>query len=168
MNTIKKEVVLLKFKLILVLPVIVVFLIVQASCKRGKDWEATLSKIAPPPIPPSAHNIPTMEGKDTIWLITDEVPLFPGGDELLARYISKHIIYPKNALEKGIQGQVILRFCISSKGVVSDHEIIEGIDPDLDAEAIRVVKSLTRFEPARIDGNPVASWYYLPISFKLN
>jgi TonB family protein len=108
-----------------------------------------------------------MTGGDTIWHKTDEAPLFPGGDELLARYISKHIIYPEAAKIKGTTGQVVLKFCISSTGVVSDHEVVRGVDPDLDAEALRVVKTLTRFEPARINGEPVASWYHLPITFTL-
>jgi TonB family protein len=167
MKTLKISGVPLVLKLIIALPVVTVFLIAFSSCARKKNWEATLTKIAPPPVPPPAHDPPTMKGGDTIWYTFDNIPLFPGGDELLGKYISNHIQYPEAAVSKGIQGQVVLKFCISSKGDVSDHEIVKSVDPYLDAEALRVAKTLTKFEPAIQDGKPVASWYYLPISFKL-
>lgn len=154
-------------KFIIALFFIFTLLAVATSCGGKRDWEANLTKILPPPIPPTTDEAPTMAGGDTIWNKTDVAPLFPGGDDLLARYISKHITYPEAAKIKGVTGQVVLKFCISSNGVVSDHEIIRGVDPDLDAEALRVVKTLTRFEPARINGEPVASWYYMPITFVL-
>jgi TonB family protein len=167
MKTTKLSVTLSGFKSIIALIFIITLISVATSCRGKSDWEAGLTKILPPPIPPPTSNPPTMTGGDTIWSKTDEAPLFPGGNELLARYISKHRIYPEAAKIKGTTGQVVLKFCISSTGVVSDHEIVRGADPDLDTEALRVVKTLTRFEPARINGEPVASWYYMPITFAL-
>jgi len=136
-------------------------------CHREKDWSATLSKISPPPLPPPLENIPTMEGADTIWKMVDEYPLFPGGEELLIRYIARNTNYPESARVNKIQGQVVVKFCITKKGKITGYEIVKSVSPALDAEALRVVKTLQRFEPARKDGEPVTSWYYLPITFTL-
>ena len=159
--------VLVTLKLLIVMSVISLFIVTGFSCGRNKIREAGLTEITPPQLPPPPPKTPTMVGSDTIWEIVDELPLLPGGDKLIMRYIAKNINYPETAKEKGIQGQVVIKFFISSKGDVSGHEIVKNVSPDLDAEALRVVKTLTKFEPARKDGKPVPSWYYLPITFTL-
>jgi TonB family protein len=155
------------FKFLFVLSIITVALIAFSSCRRTKSMDASLNKIALPPIPPPPLKAPTMIGNDTIWQIVDEIPLLPGGDKLLMNYISKNIRYPDAARDKGIQGNVVIKFFISSKGDVSGHEVYKSISPELDAEALRVLKTLTKFEPTRKNGKPVPSWYYVPISFAL-
>jgi TonB family protein len=154
-------------KLLSALPVMAAVLITFSYCGRNRIGEAKLINISPPQLPPPPPKPPTMIGGDTIWQMVDEMALFPGGDELLVKFISKNIHYPETALAKGLTGKVIVKFCISKKGYISDCEIVKSVDPDLDAEAIRVVKSLKKFEPARIDGNAVPSWHYLPINFTL-
>lgn len=154
-------------RLFIVMQVIAIVLITFYSCGRNKNWEAKLTKITLPQLPPPPPKPPTMQGSDTIWKIIDEPPIFPGGEELLVKHISKHTKYPDAAKANGIQGQVVVKFCISSKGNISGYEIVKSVNPDLDAEALRVIKTLTRFEPARKDGKPVPFWYYLPITFTL-
>ena len=75
--------------------------------------------------------------------------------------------YPEAAKEKGIQGKVVVKFCITSRGNVKGYEVTQSVSPELDAEALRVVKTITRFEPAIVDGKPVSAWFYLPITFTL-
>ena len=152
------------FNLFLVITIVIISF---PYCNREKDWSATLSKISPPPLPPPLEDIPTMEGADTIWKMVDEYPLFPGGEELLVKYIARNTNYPESARINKIQGQVVVKFCITKKGKITGYEIVKSVSPDLDAEALRVVKTLQRFEPARKDGEPVTSWYYLPITFTL-
>jgi Ca-activated chloride channel family protein len=82
-------------------------------------------------------------------------------------YISKNINYPDSAKAKGTQGQVVVKFFISSTGNVSGHEIFKSVSSDLDAEALRVVKTLSKFEPAWRNGKSVPAWYYVPINFVL-
>jgi len=151
-------------KLFIALPLIIAVLITFSNCGRSRNMEASLTNIEPPQLPPPP---PTMNGGDTTWQIVDEIPLLPGGKELLFNYIARNIHYPDSAKTKGTQGQVVVKFFISSKGNVTGHEIYKSVSPDLDAEALRVVKTLTKFEPARRDGKPVPAWYYVPISFKL-
>jgi TonB family protein len=154
-------------KFLLVIPIILIVFAGLTSCGRKKNIDASLNKIALPPEPPKPPKPPTMVGKDTIWQISDEIPLLPGGDKLLMKYIGKNIIYPEAAKIKGIQGQVVVKFFISSKGNVTGHEIFKSINPELDAEALRVLKTLTKFEPTWKNGKPVPAWYYVPINFVL-
>ncbi|MCX6325304.1 MAG: energy transducer TonB [Bacteroidia bacterium] len=154
-------------KLLIVMSVIALFIVTGSSCGRKKIREAGLTEISPHQLPPPPPKPPTMVGSDTIWDIVDELPLLPGGDELIMKYIARNIHYPETASANGIQGQVVIKFFISSKGNVSGYELVKNASPDLDAEALRVLKTLTKFEPARRDGKPVPSWYYLPITFAL-
>ena len=97
-----------------------------------------------------------------------EIPArFPGGEAAMLHYISTHVVYPKQALKKDIQGIVIVRFAIEPDGSIGDAEIVKSVHALLDAEAIRVVKSLPRFTPARQKGRPVRVHFTLPIYFRL-
>jgi TonB family protein len=157
----------INLKLNIALKVIVVVLIAFSSCGRSKNGEARLINIEPPQLPQPPPKPPTMRGSDTTWQIVDEIPLLPGGKELLLNYISKNINYPDSAKAKGTQGQVVVKFFISSTGNVSGHEIFKSVSSDLDAEALRVVKTLSKFEPAWRNGKSVPAWYYVPINFVL-
>jgi TonB family protein len=97
----------------------------------------------------------------------EQMPLFPGGDEALLKYLGENTIYPENAKKNKITGKVILRFCIASDGTVNRVSVLQGVDQELDAEAIRVVKTLPAFTPGKQNGKAVAVWYMVPITFTL-
>ena len=106
------------------------------------------------------------EQEDKVYeAIVDVRPTFPGGDEKLMEWISQHIVYPPGCYD--IQGRVIIRFMIKADGSVGEAEIIRGVYPELDKEALRVVKSLPKFNPATLNGKAVEYWFTLPIIFKL-
>lgn len=108
------------------------------------------------------------EGENRIYdAVVDVRPTFPGGDMKLFEWISQHIVYPQNAIDSSIQGRVIIRFLIDQEGRVGDAQIVKGVDPYLDKEALRVVKSLPPFNPAMLNGKPVEYWFTLPITFRL-
>ena len=94
-------------------------------------------------------------------------PEFQGGNYALSSYIARHINYPPAAAEKKIQGKVVVKLTISPTGQVSNAEIVQSVDPMLDAEALRLCKSLPRFTPARRNGQPVQSTMTIPINFRL-
>ncbi len=101
--------------------------------------------------------------------IADKMPYFTkGGEEGLRKYIAKHIEYPSLAQENSIQGTVFVRFVIEKDGSIGEIQITRGVDPLLDQEAVRVVKSLPKFKPGYQDGRPVPVWYSIPIVFKLD
>ena len=103
----------------------------------------------------------------TPFVVVEEMPQFPGGDVALLKYIMEHTQYPEVAKENNIQGKVIVRFCVTSKGGVSQVSILKGVDPELDKEAIRVVNTLPTFRPGKQGGKPVPVWYMVPITFTL-
>jgi protein TonB len=92
---------------------------------------------------------------------------FPGGEEALYKFLGDNIRYPVNAQENGIQGRVVVQFVVTKTGEVGEVKVIRSKDPDLDKEAIRVVKTLPNFIPGKQNGHPVNVWYTLPITFKL-
>jgi len=101
------------------------------------------------------------------FVVVEEMPMYPGGDAELLKYIGEHTNYPEVAKENNIQGRVIVRFCVTAKGGVNQVSILKGVDPELDAEAIRVVTALPPFKPGKQGGKPVPVWYMVPITFTL-
>ncbi len=107
------------------------------------------------------------EAEEIPFVVVEEMPMFPGGDIELLRYIADHTEYPEIAKENNIQGRVIIRFCVTAKGGVSQVSILKGVDPELDKEAIRVVRDLPAFKPGKQGGKPVPVWYMVPITYTL-
>ncbi len=105
--------------------------------------------------------------KEEVFTAVQQMPQFPGGDAELLKYISTHIKYPTMAAENNIQGRVVVKFVVKKDGQVGDVVVLRGRDPDLDKEAQRVVKTLPKFIPGKMNGQAVAVWYTLPINFKL-
>lgn len=97
----------------------------------------------------------------------DRSPMFRGGDAGLFDFIRQNLRYPKKALEAAIQGSVLVRFAIDPDGKVRDVEVVQSVNQYLDAEAVRVVKSLPKFKPGMVDGKPVKFFYNLPVKFIL-
>lgn len=101
------------------------------------------------------------------FVVVEEMPSFPGGDPELLKFIAEHTQYPEIAKENNIQGKVIVRFCVTAKGGVSQVSVLKGVDPELDKEAMRVVTTLPPFKPGKQGGKPVPVWYMVPIAFTL-
>jgi protein TonB len=107
------------------------------------------------------------EAEPEPFIVVEEMPMFPGGEVELLKYIADHTQYPEVAKENNIQGKVIVRFCVTSKGLVNQATILKGVDDALNAEALRVVNSLPPFKPGKQGGKPVPVWYMVPINFTL-
>lgn len=95
-------------------------------------------------------------------------PKFPGGTTELIKYVYNNLKYPDLNKEGGPTGTVYIRFEITKSGKVGNVEILKGIHPILDEEAVRVIKSLPNFTPGMQDGKPMNVWYLIPVKFKLN
>lgn len=92
---------------------------------------------------------------------------FPGGAYGLVKWKSNNLNYPENALRNGVEGMVLINFIIDKDGSISDIELQKGVHPDLNREAIRLVNSMPKWQPAMKDGKYVRQYYHLPISFRL-
>ena len=104
---------------------------------------------------------------EKIYKSVEQMPMFPGGEVGLLRYLQENIQYPPEAAKNNVQGRVILQFVVDKTGQVGEVKILRSVSEEIDAEAVRVVKSLPKFEPGRQDGKPVAVWYTLPVSFNI-
>ena len=107
------------------------------------------------------------EAEPEPFVVVEEMPSFPGGDIALLKWVMEHTNYPEIAKENNIQGKVMVRFCVTPKGGVSQVSILKGVDPELDKEAMRVVALLPAFKPGKQGGVPVPVWYMVPINFTL-
>jgi protein TonB len=159
-------------KLILVIPVMLFLLFAVLSCAAKKKINAVHTEVAPPPPPPPPPPpIKSSESKDDLsevpYVVVEEMPEFPGGDEALLKYITANTKYPEASKNQKIEGKVIVRFCVTAKGGVNQISILQGVVPELDAEAIRVVQTLPAFKPGRQSGRDVPVWYMVPITFAL-
>ena len=96
------------------------------------------------------------------------MPQFPGGEKKLFKHLHKNIRYPKRSKNKGIQGKVVVRFDIEEDGSLSNIRVIESVNDELDAEAVRVITIMPQWEPGKQDGENVRVIYNLPIRFTLN
>jgi len=103
-----------------------------------------------------------------IFIIVEKMPVFPGGEFGLRKYIAENVKYPELANKKGIEGIIYIRFCITSLGTVEQVSVARGVNPLLDNEAMRVVQSLPNWAPGEQRGKKVNVWYTVPINFSLN
>ncbi|WP_297905828.1 M56 family metallopeptidase [uncultured Parabacteroides sp.] len=110
---------------------------------------------------------PVEEKRERTLTVVDVMPQYPGGDEELLKFIAQSIKYPVDAQQAGIQGRVICSFVVDKKGNIVEPKIIRGIDPSLDAEALRVIGTMPRWTPGRQDGKRVRVLYTVPITFRL-
>jgi TonB family protein len=109
----------------------------------------------------------TLKHPDEKSIIVESMPEFPGGVEALKKFVSESLQYPKEALEKGIQGQVMVGFVVSKSGEITDVRIKSGIDPSLDNEAVRIAKSMPKWTPGKQNGQGVDVFYKMPVNFSL-
>ncbi len=180
MMTKKRSKTLANLKILLVLPVLFLLLISFSTCATKKKSDVTLTEAAPPPPPVSANYEdkkmevisvpyePSGSREPEPFVVVEEMPMFEGGESALLIYLAENIIYPESAKNAGITGRVIIRFCVTETGGVDRISVLKGVDPALDAEAIRVVSGLSQFKPGRQGGVAVPVWYMVPVTFSLN
>lgn len=106
--------------------------------------------------------------KKKYWdCIPETMPYFPGGQELLLKYLAANIKYPASAVKAKKQGRVIVTFIVQKDGSITHAKIARSINPELDAEALRVVKGMPKWTPGTQLGKPVSVKYVLPVKFSL-
>ena len=105
---------------------------------------------------------------DGVYLMPDQLPEFPGGIQAMMKFLSTNIKYPVEAQKKGISGRVIVQFVIMEDGTLEQAKVIRGVDPLLDEEALRVVKSMPKWKPGMDRGEAVKVRFTAPIMFNLS
>jgi TonB family protein len=104
---------------------------------------------------------------DVFVPLGEHYPIFPGGDEALLIYLSRHTRYTPQARDQGVQGMVYVQFVVQADGSIAHVRVVRGLGFGLDEEAIRTVRSMPRWQPGYQGGKPVDVAYTLPIRFTL-
>lgn len=147
MKTKKNFTVSANLKIYMVLPMIAIVIIALCSCGKNKNTEAD---------------------PEAVYTQVDVMPVFNGGDQAILNYIGKNTVYPEAAKLNNVTGRVIVKLVVEKDGSVDHIEILQSVDPLLDAEALRVVSTLPNFDkPGILNGKPVAVNYMIPITFTL-
>ena len=107
------------------------------------------------------------EAAQQIFTVVEEMPEFPGGMNELLKYLAKSIKYPVIAQENGIQGRVVCSFVVNRDGSIVDIQVLRGVDPSLDKEAVRVLGTMPKWKPGKQRGKPVRVKYTVPVMFRL-
>ncbi len=105
--------------------------------------------------------------EEKIFTAVEQPAEFPGGTAALMKYLSNNIRYPESAAANDIQGRVAVRFVVERDGSIGQVTVVKNVDKALDKEAVRVVKSMPKWQPGKNNGVPVRSYFTLPVTFRL-
>lgn len=115
----------------------------------------------------TSGSTPQVVSPDQEFTVVEEMPKFPGGPSAAQEYLAKNVKYPAEAYNKGIRGRVIVQYVVEKDGSISNVKVVRGVDPLLDAEAVRVIKSMPKWEPGKQRGQNVRVKYTMPVTFSL-
>lgn len=115
----------------------------------------------------AAPSAPEPENEKKNFTFVEQMPEFPGGQAKMMEYLSKNIHYPQEAIKNGVSGKVFVRFIVTEAGNIEDVEVVRRVNPLLDREAVRVVKSMPKWKPGKQNGKAVRVYYNLPVQFAL-
>ena len=107
------------------------------------------------------------EVANKVFDVVEQMPSFPGGNEALMKFLQENVKYPVVAQENGVQGRVVVSFVVERDGSITDVKVVRSVDPSLDKEATRVVKSMPHWIPGKQNGAAVRVKYNVPVSFRL-
>jgi len=127
--------------------------------------EQIIPKIEKPVAEAPKVEAPKEDIEKKIFTFAEQQPTFKGK---VQAWLTSHLNYPASAADNNIQGKVVVKFVVGRDGSVSRAEVVRGVDPALDREALRVVNSMPKWNPGMNNGQPANVWFQLPITFKLN
>lgn len=132
---------------------------------KVKDIKTQITAVPPPPPPPKIEE--KKPEPEKIFTAVEQQAQFPGGQAALMKFLNNNLKYPERAQQNDIEGRVTVRFVVNADGSIEQVSIAKGVDKDLDAEAVRVVKKMPKWQPAKNNGVTVRSYFMLPVVFKL-
>lgn len=120
------------------------------------------------PVSPEAKEAPAdSTAKEEVFMVAEQMPEFPGGMKELLKFLQDNLKYPENAMKNNVQGRVIVQFVVEKDGTLTEFKVARSVDPDLDAEALRVLQTMPKWKPGMQRGKIVRVKFTVPVSFKL-
>ncbi|WP_128545673.1 TonB family protein [Larkinella soli] len=142
-------------------------LLLMCTQKEAEPTQAAADKATEKAVAQGLSALSRIGPVGEVYTVVDDLPGFPGGWEALGEYLSDHLNYPEKAVKDGVQGKVFVTFIVATDGSLHDAQILEGLSPEVNAEALRVVYDMPHWTPGRIQGKPVNVKFRMPIRFQL-
>jgi len=122
--------------------------------------------------PTKKQEVATLPGskqddKNKTFVTVEQMPMFPGGESAMQKFVADNLKYPVKAIEQKIEGRVVIRFIVGADGSISEAKIIRGILPEADAEALRVINAMPKWTPGKQGGKDVPVYFTIPIVFRI-
>ena len=150
-------------KVLLTLPLFALLLF--ANCNSNENVKSSDNKAVE--ATENVEKTVVSDNSEPIAESAEVIPEYPGGTAAMFEFIQSNVTYPESAKDKGIEGKVFVQFVVEKDGSLSNIEVVRGINEDLDAEAVRVVKAMPKWTPGMNEGKPVRVHFTLPFLFKL-
>ena len=106
--------------------------------------------------------------EEDVFMVVEDGPEYPGGTEALLAFLKANINYPKSCKDEKIQGRVIVSFVVEKDGTVTSAQVVKGVHPEMDAEALRVIGTMPAWKPGKQRGKEVRVKFTVPVNFKLD
>lgn len=148
-----------------VLPAFALLVAGNISCSQGasEKQDAKEETVAPDSVAAPTDSV----AKDEVFMVAEQMPEFPGGMKEMLKFLQENVKYPENAMKNNVQGRVIVQFVVEKDGTPTEFKVLRSVDPDLDAEALRVMKAMPKWKPGMQKGQVVRVKFTVPVSFKL-
>ena len=151
-----------------VLPAFALLVAGNISCSQDASQTEDAKEEVVAPVSPEAKEAPAdSTAKEEVFMVAEQMPEFPGGMKELLKFLQDNLKYPENAMKNNVQGRVIVQFVVEKNGTPTEFKVLRSVDPDLDAEALRVMKAMPKWKPGMQKGQVVRVKFTVPVSFKL-
>ena len=151
-----------------VLPAFALLVAGNISCSQDASQTEDAKEEVVAPVSPEAKEAPAdSTAKEEVFMVAEQTPEFPGGMKELLKFLQDNLKYPENAMKNNVQGRVIVQFVVEKDGTLTEFKVARSVDPDLDAEALRVLQTMPKWKPGMQRGKIVRVKFTVPVSFKL-
>lgn len=151
-----------------VLPAFALLVAGNISCSQDASQTEDAKEEVVAPVSPEAKEAPAdSTAKEEVFMVAEQMPEFPGGMKEMLKFLQENVKYPENAMKNNVQGGVIVQFVVEKDGTPTEFKVLRSVDPDLDAEALRVMKAMPKWKPGMQKGQVVRVKFTVPVSFKL-
>ena len=164
-----------RLRVLLMLPAVTLAILLASACKDDAGDSENIKAEILETVELETAPLDTINGvighgitpEDVAFMVVEDMPEFKGGTEALLEYLRENLEYPERCKQEEIQGRVIVTFVIDKDGSIVEPEVVKSVDPDLDAEALRVVSQMPAWNPGKQAGKEVRVRYTVPVTFRL-
>lgn len=151
-----------------VLPAFALLVAGNISCSQDASQTEDAKEEVVALVSPEAKEAPAdSTAKEEVFMVAEQMPEYPGGMKEMLKFLQENVKYPENAMKNNVQGRVIVQFVVEKDGTPTEFKVARSVDPDLDAEALRVLQTMPKWKPGMQRGEVVRVKFTVPVSFKL-